>query len=268
MKKPSRPAKRAAPKKKSASRPARKSSPPPRSKKAAPKPAAPKPAAKSKRPPKAKPAAARKPAPAPTRAASRPAAPTRAAARPAAPPARTAPRGPQRPQPKAVERDNGFKDQVSHFESAMRLFHRGEFEKARELYRQAAAGPNREMAHTAGMHINMCERRLSSQQPEPETAEERYTLAVALMNQGRLADAEAQFRESLRMHESADHVHYSLSLCLGLQGKLDDAGRHLLRAIELRPQNRALARSDPDFLPIAHRPALRVILYPEREESG
>lgn len=260
MKKTSRPAKKAAPTKKAAAKPQRKASPPPRAADAKPAPkASPRKAATIARKPAAKPAARLAPKVAPAaKPAPKPAA--KAVAKPIPKPA-------ARPAPPPPV-DNGLKDQVHHFETAMRLFHRGDFEKARELYRKAAEGPNREMAHTAGMHINMCDRRLSTQQPEPKSAEERYTYAVALMNQGRMADAEEQFRESLRAHETADHVHYSLALCLGLQGKLDDAARHMQRAVELRPQNRHLARTDPDFLPIAHRPPLRVILYPERDDSG
>jgi tetratricopeptide (TPR) repeat protein len=247
MKKPARPAKKAPPRKKT----------PPSRPKASPK-------ARAARRPAAKPVKVR-PKPKPAAKSVRRRAPGPAVA---AKPVRLGKAAPARVEPRPVERDNGLKEQVKVFEAAMRLFNRGDFKEARDLYRKAAAGPNREMAHTAAMHINMCDRRLSRDQPAPKTPEELYAHGVALMNQARLDEAADRLEASLQAREAADHVHYALALCLGLQGKLDAAARHLQRAVDLRPLNRQIARGDPEFQPIANRPPLRVILYPEKVDSG
>jgi len=153
------------------------------------------------------------------------------------------------------------------FEKAMGLFHKGDFAKAREAFLASAGGPNRDMGHTAQMHIRMCERRLSKSPLEPKTSEDHYNYAVTLMNRGQFQEAEEQFRKSLAGHESADYIHYALALCCGLRGNMEAAAAHLKRAIELRPQNRMIARNDPDFMAIASHSPLRDILL-ERTSSG
>lgn len=180
-----------------------------------------------------------------------------------------APRIAVRPaETKTAEGELSSRDQAKTFERAAAMFHKGEFAKARQSFRIAAGGPNRDMMHAALMHIRMCDRRLSSAAPELKTPEEHYTYAVALMNRGQLQEAEEQFRQSLRGHEHGDHIHYGLALCYGLRGNLERAFEHLKRAIDLRPQNRVVARNDPDFQTIASQPPLRGLLFPERTDTA
>ncbi len=166
------------------------------------------------------------------------------------------------------EKELDQREQFKAFDKGMSLFHRGDFAKARKLLEEVIGGPSREMSHAAQMHIRMCDRRLASTMPELKTAEDHYNYAVALMNQGRLGEAEPAFRAGLRLEESADHIHYGLALCCALRGNLPGASDHMGRAIELRPHNRATARSDPDFQPFLTRPPLSEVLFPERNESG
>jgi len=158
--------------------------------------------------------------------------------------------------------------QKEAFEAAAALFHTGQFQPAQELFRQAAQGPNREMAHTALLHARMCERRLAAVELTPRSAEEHYNIAVALINQRRLEPAERHLRQALAQTPDSDHLYYVLSLCYGLGGDLAGAYDHLKRAIELRPQNRIAARNDPDFAEIGRQPPLAELLYPERADSG
>jgi tetratricopeptide (TPR) repeat protein len=158
--------------------------------------------------------------------------------------------------------------QKEAFEAAAALFHSGEFQPAGELFRKAARGPNREMAHVALLHARMCERRLAAAEMTPRSADEHYNIAVALINQGRLEPAERHLQEALAQTPDSDHLYYVLSLCHGLGGDLAGAYDHLKRAIELRPQNRIAARNDPDFAEIGQQPPLVELLYPERAESG
>ncbi|MCX6635181.1 MAG: hypothetical protein NT090_08895, partial [Acidobacteria bacterium] len=68
------------------------------------------------------------------------------------------------------------------FAQASGLFHSGRFGEAKALFAAASEGAIREMAHSARLHIRMCDQRLGSVVPELATAEERYNYAVALMN--------------------------------------------------------------------------------------
>ncbi len=50
--------------------------------------------------------------------------------------------------------------QLMHFEGAVRLFNSRDFRGARDRFRDAAAGPKRDIAHRAGQYLSMCEQRL------------------------------------------------------------------------------------------------------------
>ena len=48
----------------------------------------------------------------------------------------------------------------------------------------------------------------------------------------------------------SDHAHYIMSVALASKGDSTEALDHLRRAITLNPENRALARQDPDLEPL------------------
>jgi len=147
-----------------------------------------------------------------------------------------------------VERRVVSAEQMKAFERAMNLFHGRDFKEAHRFFAQVLDGPNRQMAHAAQLHIRMCEQRLAAQTPQPRTPEEHYTLAVTMLNRRQeLPQAEQHLRTALDLQPNADHFHYALALCLGLQGNYRGAGASLSRAIELRSSNRIAARNDPDF---------------------
>ena len=50
--------------------------------------------------------------------------------------------------------------QLMLFEGGIRLFNARDFLGARDRFRDAAAGPKRDIAHRAGQYLNMCEQRL------------------------------------------------------------------------------------------------------------
>jgi tetratricopeptide (TPR) repeat protein len=176
---------------------------------------------------------------------------------------RPVPKGQSIPQPPTLEASQ----QTKLFERAIALFHERKFAEANELFEQAAGGPNKEMAHAARVHKRMCEQRLATETPKPRTVEDYYNLAIALLNRRELAPAEQTLRQALELMEHGDHLHYAMALCRGLQGDPEGALRHLRRAIELEPRNRAAARNDPDFSELILQNPLRDLVFPERKAS-
>jgi tetratricopeptide (TPR) repeat protein len=149
------------------------------------------------------------------------------------------------------------------FEQAMAAFHSRDLNAARDLFAEAASGPDRNYAMAARNHQLMCEQRLARQAVTFETAEDHYNYAVALTNQRRLAEAIEHLERSLSLKES-DYAHYALSVALGLSGRIDEAAKHLDRAISLDPRSRIAARNDPDFADLLSHAPLRALVHPER----
>ena len=155
--------------------------------------------------------------------------------------------------------------QMEFFEEGMRLFHARQFQPARESFLRAMGGPDRAVAHRAGLHARICEQRLASPVPVLSTPEEHYNYAITLINSRDLATAQIHLRAALEADATADYVLYALAACQSLGGDLQAAYENLKRAIDLQPRNRLAARQDPDFAAMAGHPAFRRLLYPDKK---
>ena len=155
--------------------------------------------------------------------------------------------------------------QLGRFEAAMKLFHARDLKQARELFVEAAKGPERDVANRAQLHRAMCDRRLEQATPNLRSAEDYYTYGVAEINARNVAEARAHLERALQLAPGADHIYYALALAQALGGDLAGAHENLKRAIELEPRNRIMARHDADFAPLANQPPFDVLLYPERK---
>jgi tetratricopeptide (TPR) repeat protein len=165
----------------------------------------------------------------------------------------------------AVTQPQSPEKQLGSFEAAMKLFHARDFKQARELFMQAAEGPERDVANRARLHAAMCDRRLEQATPNLRSAEDYYTYGVAQLNVRNVAAARAHLEQALQLAPGADHIYYALALAQALGGDLASAHENMKRAIELEPRNRIMARQDADFAPLANQPPFDVLLYPERK---
>jgi tetratricopeptide (TPR) repeat protein len=162
----------------------------------------------------------------------------------------------------------GSQEQTAAFDRAVTMFHKGNWTEARTLFELAASGPVREMAHSARVHLRVCEQRVKPTSAEPATAEDHYNLAVALMNRRELERAEHHLSTAAGLSPVRDHIYYALALTQGLRGDFQRAGDNLRRAIELNPRNRSDARRDPDFAAFIHQPPLAAALREDKEQGG
>jgi tetratricopeptide (TPR) repeat protein len=146
----------------------------------------------------------------------------------------------------------------------MKLFHARNLKPARDLFEQAASGPEQDVAQRSRVHMAMCDRRLERDGVNCRSAEEHYTYGIALMNTRKIVEARTHLEQALRMAPEADHIHYAVAAAQALNGDLTGAHEHLKRAIEIEPRNRLHARQDADFAPLAHQPPFDALLYPEK----
>jgi tetratricopeptide (TPR) repeat protein len=165
----------------------------------------------------------------------------------------------------AMAQANNAQKQRESFEAAMKLFHQRQMREARELFVNAAGGPERDVAQRSRVHISMCDRRLEQSSVNLLSAEDHYNYGVALINTRNVAEARGHLEKAVEMNPQADHMHYALALALALGGDAHRAYESLKHAIELEPRNRLIARQDQDFAPLAHQPPFDALLYPEKK---
>jgi len=155
--------------------------------------------------------------------------------------------------------------QLGNFDAAIKLFHARRLKEARDLFQQAVAGPERDVANRARMHIAMCDRRLQQTTVSLRSAEDYYNYGVALINSRNVAEACTHLEKALEIAPASDHIHYALALAQALGGHFAQAHDNLKRAIELEPRNRLIARQDADFAPLANQPPFDALIYPEKK---
>ena len=94
----------------------------------------------------------------------------------------------------------------------------------------------------------------------PSTPEERVFAATLAVNAGNYDEALEHLRRASSDAPDYDHALYMLASVLALRDEVDEAVPVLLRAIELNPENRAMARHDPDLEPLRQYENVRAAL--------
>jgi tetratricopeptide (TPR) repeat protein len=156
--------------------------------------------------------------------------------------------------------------QMKIYDEALSLFHQQKFQRAKQELEKVVAGPSKELADRARMHIKIAEQRMKpSQEQNPRTFEEHYQRGVAMMNLGRWDDARESLDKARKLAPKADHIVYALAALDRLTGEADAALANLKIAIELRGANRYHARNDEDFAFLQEDPRFTELLYPEKD---
>lgn len=177
-----------------------------------------------------------------------------------------------------LERDHGSQDahgsvappipRAGHIE-AVRLYEEGvaalqshEFSRASALLRSVLSRypEERELHERVHLYLNVCERHMAPRAASPSTPEERVFAATLAVNAGNYEEALEHLRTASSESPEHDHALYMLASVLTLRDQLDAAVPLLLRAIELNPDNRGLARHDPDLEPLRQFDAVRTAL--------
>src|SRR5438552_18309854 len=191
---------------------------------------------------------------------------TKARAHP--PPARTAreaeaaePPPPPPPAPAPPRRSTYFE--------AVALYERGLEALQRHAYKQAAAllesvlrqyPEERELHERVRLYLNICQRQVTPREAAPQTIDERLYAATLAINGGQYDQAIAHLRLVRDEDPDNDHALYMLAVAHAQRGEHAEAVAHLERAIALNPENRALARTDPDLEPLRDDEAFRAAL--------
>ena len=110
------------------------------------------------------------------------------------------------------------------------------------------------------LYLNVCERHMTPRAASPSTPEERVFAATLAVNAGNYDEALEHLRTASSESPEHDHALYMLASVLALRDEVDEAVPLLLRAIELNPDNRALARHDPDLEPLREFDSVRAAL--------
>jgi outer membrane protein assembly factor BamD (BamD/ComL family) len=118
----------------------------------------------------------------------------------------------------------------------------------------------KELHERVRLYLNICERQATPREAAPHTVEERLYASTLAINGGKYDEAISHLRLVRDEDPDNDHALYMLAVAHAQRGEHAEAIAHLERAIALNPENRALARRDPDLEPIRDDGAFRSAL--------
>src|SRR5262249_24801801 len=98
--------------------------------------------------------------------------------------------GKAKAQPPRALTDPIVEQQLKLYDEALQQFQQQKYAKAKPLLEKVVAGPSRELADRARIHLRVAEQRMTpSETPVLRSFEEHYQHGVAMMNMGRWDEA-------------------------------------------------------------------------------
>jgi tetratricopeptide (TPR) repeat protein len=134
----------------------------------------------------------------------------------AEPPARSAvPAGPSPPS-----RRSTYIEAVALYERGLEALQRHEYEAAAQLFESVLRQypDEKELHERVRLYLNICQRQISRQPPNPQTIEERLFASTLAINQGRYDEAITQLRLVRDEDPDNDHALYMLAVAHAQRG--------------------------------------------------
>jgi tetratricopeptide (TPR) repeat protein len=159
---------------------------------------------------------------------------------------------PQPHQQSGPERRTTYFEAVAVYERGLEALQRHEYEGAAKLFESVLGQfpEEKELHERVRLYLNICRRQATARKATPETVDERLYAATLAVNSGNYDEALQHLRLVRDEDPDNDHALYMLAVAHAQRGEPVEAVAHLERAIALNPENRGLARNDPDLDPL------------------
>jgi tetratricopeptide (TPR) repeat protein len=166
------------------------------------------------------------------------------------------------PPPPAPQRRSTYFEAVALYERGLAALQRHAYAEAANLLESVLRQypEEKELHERVRLYLNICERQATQRQAAPQTIDERLYAATLAINGGQYDQAIAHLRLVRDEDPDNDHAIYMLAVAHAQRDEHAEAVAHLERAIALNPENRALARNDPDLEPLHDDDAFRAAL--------
>ncbi len=160
------------------------------------------------------------------------------------------------------QRRSTYPEAVGIYERGVEALQRHDYRQATDLFESVLRQfpEEKELLERVRLYLNICRRQAAPREPSPQTVTERLYAATLAINGGEYDQAIAHLRLVRDEDPDNDHALYMLAVAHAQRDELAEAVAHLERAIALNPENRGLARTDPDLEPLHDDEAFRAAL--------
>jgi tetratricopeptide (TPR) repeat protein len=165
-------------------------------------------------------------------------------------------------QPSTPQRRSTYFEAVAIYERGLEALQRHAYAEAANLLESVLRQypEEKELHERVRLYLNICQRQATQREASPQTIDERLYAATLAINGGQYDQAIAHLRLVRDEDPDNDHALYMLAVAHAQRDEHAEAVAHLERAIALNPENRALARNDPDLEPLRDDDAFRAAL--------
>jgi outer membrane protein assembly factor BamD (BamD/ComL family) len=165
-------------------------------------------------------------------------------------------------EPSTPKRRESYFEAVALYEQGLEALQRHAYQEATDLLESVLRQypEERELHERVRLYLNICQRQATQREAAPQTIDERLYAATLSINGGQYDKAIAHLRLVRDEDPDNDHAIYMLAVAHAQRDEHAEAVAHLERAIALNPENRALARNDPDLEPLRDDDAFRAAL--------
>lgn len=155
---------------------------------------------------------------------------------------------PPAPPPPPVRKPT-YHEAVAMYERGLQALQRRDFAASADALRAVIERypDERELLERARLYLKVCERELEPKEPAPKTADEWVYAATVALNAGDEAIALLHLQRALTADARHDHAHYMMAVASARRSEVNAALDHLRRAVALNPENRSIARQDPEL---------------------
>jgi tetratricopeptide (TPR) repeat protein len=142
-----------------------------------------------------------------------------------------------------------YVDAVAAYEKGLEALQKHDYNKALQLFEGVLTSfpEERELHERVRLYVNVCRRHATPKATAPQSVQERLYASTLALNGGRYDEAIAHLRLVRDEDPDNDHALYMLAVAHAQRGEHAESIAHLERAIALNPENRAIARRDPDL---------------------
>jgi tetratricopeptide (TPR) repeat protein len=163
---------------------------------------------------------------------------------------------------KPPQRRSTYFEAVAVYERGLEALQSHDYGRAAELFESVLLQfpEEKELLERVRLYLNICRRQVAPREGAPQTLDERLYAATLAINGGHYDQAIAHLRLVRDEDPDNDHAIYMLAVAHAQRDEHAEAVAHLERAIALNPENRALARTDPDLEPLRDDEAFRAAL--------
>ncbi len=159
------------------------------------------------------------------------------------------------------------KDAYRLYEQGLKLLHDKKYQQARSVLQEIRQNfpDNLELLARVSELLKVSERRAGSKEDLPDDPSSLVDRGVVFHNLREYDRAIACYKKALEKagNQDQDYIYYAMASSEAGQGNRDKAIGYLKKAIQMKSELRFMARSDPDFEPLAETSEFRELVRPQ-----